>query len=59
MEYKGIDPSVDKNFPLKWAIINGHHDIVRLLLTDDRVQKKMNLLPKTVLSRLNKMTNSR
>jgi len=34
---KGVDPSVNNNYAIEIAAINGHTEIVKLLLTDERV----------------------
>jgi len=46
------DPSATNNFALKWAIKGGYWDIVDILLTDERVREKINLLPKNTIKQL-------
>ena len=36
-----LDPSFDRNWPIRWASINGHKEIVKLLLNDERVRSKL------------------
>jgi ankyrin repeat protein len=37
MEHLGIDPSDDDNYAIRWASLNDHTEIVKLLLKDPRV----------------------
>lgn len=46
------DPSATNNFALKWAIKEGHDEIVDILLSDERVQDKLHLLPKNIQKKL-------
>ena len=36
-----LDPSFDDNWPIWWAYENGHREIIRFLLNDERVRDKL------------------
>ena len=38
---KGIDPSDYDNYAIRYASINGHTEVVKLLLQDDRVKDSL------------------
>lgn len=46
------NPSATNNFALKWAIKGDHWDIVKILLTDERVREKIDLIPKNAKQKL-------
>ena len=47
-----VDPSEDKNYSLRYALSNGHNDIVELLFNDKRVQNTLKNDNKNLYNRL-------